>query len=601
MSEDEFNRLSSIAVALHRDGKLKEAGGVYWQIVHRFGLVPGVLNMLSLVEMNVGDPMKAISLMAVAFSSAPELPGIQQTFETLKQRILFLAEDQVENGTVAADMLRALLTIAPGDHTVLCSLATTVTRCGQGQQALPLLERASAALRGASNEKAAAEYLYRFFFNFAHVQPVRLVLIGMLAGVFRRGEDKQVGVWLGTLLSMDERHSQAYDYLLLHRDIEPAGQAKHDVYRAKMALARHYREVGKLTAAEACLRQALAIDMVSERDDAISELAEVVRLLGRVGEADELSNYLTLRKEGAGLESGGIDMDRLRLDEMPQVRRSLSPRQKVSRWVEIDRSASLTDIARRTVLSGLPLPPRRISRSAEGLTLGSCFAHNVANSLRRLGIGVYWLAVHEDINTTFATRLFLEWICHGVTDENSRWMEHAYGDAKESIVRYLRESSFIILTVGVAPVTFRAGTRDYVFLSSTRGAEKGVLEGKVDIRTSTVAENTANIRRTLELVRSLNPDAPIFLTLSPVPLAGTVEFASTMLADTLSKGVLRVAIHEAMEESPAGVYYWPSFEIIRWIGSHVDRAMYGDHDSRHPNRWVIDEIMAMFVECCCEV
>ena len=92
----------------------------------------------------------------------------------------------------------------------------------------------------------------------------------------------------------------------------------------------------------------------------------------------------------------------------------------------------------------------------------------------------------------------------------------------------------------------------------------------------------------VDLVRQVNPNAPIVITLSPVPLEATFRDISCMTADSVSKSVLRVAIDQVMGEHRPNVCYWPSFEIVRWAGAHVSWPAYGFHDDRsqprHPLR-----------------
>jgi len=96
----------------------------------------------------------------------------------------------------------------------------------------------------------------------------------------------------------------------------------------------------------------------------------------------------------------------------------------------------------------------------------------------------------------------------------------------------------------------------------------------------------------------VNATAPIVVTLSPVPLEATFREISCMTADSVSKSVLRVAIDQAMSEHRPDVYYWPSFEIVRWAGAHVSWPAYGFHDdrARHVTRYTVGRIIDAFVE-----
>jgi GSCFA family len=88
------------------------------------------------------------------------------------------------------------------------------------------------------------------------------------------------------------------------------------------------------------------------------------------------------------------------------------------------------------------------------------------------------------------------------------------------------------------------------------------------------------------------------LTLSPVPLKGTFRGISSLSADCVSKSVLRVAIDQVISEGHRGVYYWPSFEIVKWAGVHLAWPAYGldDGKTRHVTRRLVAEIVDAFVE-----
>ena len=67
-------------------------------------------------------------------------------------------------------------------------------------------------------------------------------------------------------------------------------------------------------------------------------------------------------------------------------------------------------------------------------------------------------------------------------------------------------------------------------------------------------------------------------------------------ADCVSKSTLRVAIHELLAEGHANLHYWPSFEIVRWLGSHIEEALFGeDGNTRHVNRKTVRLILESFI------
>ncbi|MEM6758652.1 MAG: GSCFA domain-containing protein [Pseudomonadota bacterium] len=71
----------------------------------------------------------------------------------------------------------------------------------------------------------------------------------------------------------------------------------------------------------------------------------------------------------------------------------------------------------------------------------------------------------------------------------------------------------------------------------------------------------ADLNRMRQLVRAINPDMTLLLTVSPVPLTATATGGHVVQASTLSKAILRAAC-DAMQRAHADVDYFPSYEII---------------------------------------
>jgi hypothetical protein len=113
---------------------------------------------------------------------------------------------------------------------------------------------------------------------------------------------------------------------------------------------------------------------------------------------------------------------------------------------------------------------------------------------------------------------------------------------------------------------------------------------------STVEENVSNLNELVRLVRSVNPDAHIIFALSPIPLKATYEDRSCFTADCVSKSTLRLAIDQVTRAGMRNVAYWPSFEIVRWLGGHLSTSMFGaDGNVRHVNREAVKLILNAFM------
>ncbi len=242
------------------------------------------------------------------------------------------------------------------------------------------------------------------------------------------------------------------------------------------------------------------------------------------------------------------------------------------------------------------------------MTLGSCFAENLARRLRGVGYTVNSEEIGEEVNSTYANRYLLEWIEHGPRDKVTRNMEEFYGpQMRERLRRYVEESDVFVLTLGLAPCFFEHGTGHFVFYPPQSEHGRNLLHAKQNVmRTTTVSENIRNLELVLDSLRRMAKRPPtIVLTVSPVPLSGTSELYSAIVADCVSKSTLRVACHEVMTlQNAPDLIYWPSFEIVRWMGNHFgphQPNVYGEEDgnTRHVSDWVVKLIIDLFLEHYC--
>ncbi len=255
-----------------------------------------------------------------------------------------------------------------------------------------------------------------------------------------------------------------------------------------------------------------------------------------------------------------------------------------------------------TVLKGW-LPPRPpFRRDARLLTMGSCFAHELRNHLAERGIASGWLFVPSGLNNTFALRAFIDWCVTGERSGDAYWYdEHRSGGAvrwepaeeQAYYRRMLEQIDGLVLTVGLAEVWYDTVSGGVFW----RGVPKSIYdEEKHRCRMTSVAENADNLRTIRRLIRSVRPGLPIIVTLSPVPLNSTFADESCVTADCLSKSVLRVAIAELLADADPHLHYWPSFEIVRWLGAHLDHSLYGDDGNpRHVNRRAVRMILESFM------
>ena len=262
---------------------------------------------------------------------------------------------------------------------------------------------------------------------------------------------------------------------------------------------------------------------------------------------------------------------------------------------------------------GLVTPDTRVS------VVGSCFAVNFKIWLVMNG---YNFCQFEDgpmafmgsvragpIFNTGMLRQLVEWAYDGF-DPDERywpregwlfdpyrkaicWPDEASAEAEraahfDAVRRMLRDSEVLIVTLGLSEVwrSRRDGCAFYLMpppeVFDERRHENALLS---------VDENVENLERFYAKVRAANPDLRLVLTLSPVPLLATYQDQHAVVADTVSKALLRAAIDEFSRAHPE-VIYFPSYEIALRTPDWPYTA-----DNRHiRQKPTIERIMATFIK-----
>ena len=220
-----------------------------------------------------------------------------------------------------------------------------------------------------------------------------------------------------------------------------------------------------------------------------------------------------------------------------------------------------------------------INKNTRFFTMGSCFARNLAKSLHASGYVSHHMEISEYINTTFANKVFVDWLSDAAIDGaiRDRIVELLPpGWSKENALQIIRNSDVFILTLGVAPAFFDRVTGDFV-LPRPSGLNSRVLAEKYLFRTTSVQENVDNVLYLIEFIRKISPGMKIIVTVSPVPLLASFEYESAVQADCLSKSTMRLVAHEVVNNSKlSNILYWPSFEVFRWAGSNASNYYAAD-------------------------
>lgn len=121
----------------------------------------------------------------------------------------------------------------------------------------------------------------------------------------------------------------------------------------------------------------------------------------------------------------------------------------------------------------------------------------------------------------------------------------------------------------------------------------GGPENPLDIyskKNFSVNEMVSDFNRFLSLLRTVNPDVKVLLTVSPVPLIATYEDNHVLQSNTYSKSALRVAAQSIVDENE-NVFYFPSYEII--TGLHNGNR-YFEADLRSVTPEGVANVMSVF-------
>lgn len=105
-----------------------------------------------------------------------------------------------------------------------------------------------------------------------------------------------------------------------------------------------------------------------------------------------------------------------------------------------------------------------------------------------------------------------------------------------------------------------------------------------------VSEIESDLVLFIKLVRNVNPNLKIILTVSPVPLAATYENRHVLVSSTYSKSALRV-VADIIERKFENVIYFPSFEIITLQAA---QGVYYNDDFRRVSDIGVNHVMRIF-------
>ena len=285
---------------------------------------------------------------------------------------------------------------------------------------------------------------------------------------------------------------------------------------------------------------------------------------------------------------------------------------------------AVNDVDERTAIDVQGPVKFRFPRTASLASAGSCFANPLSALFAASGLrypiyepGAEPLAArHGNVYTTLQLRQLLDralglfepaeraWATpHGrwldpfrplVDREGFRTvpeLERARNEHLAAVRRMFERTDVFVFTMGLTEVWCDA--RDGAAFPLPPGRGRGSFDSERQaFQNLDVQANAAQLDAFLERLREINPSACVVLTVSPVPIALTMEPTHVARASLYSKSVLKVVGEEAARRH-RNVDYFASYD---WVSLNLGAENLFESDGRHVQPWVAQRVARLFVD-----
>ncbi|MBC3541506.1 GSCFA domain-containing protein [Rufibacter sediminis] len=257
----------------------------------------------------------------------------------------------------------------------------------------------------------------------------------------------------------------------------------------------------------------------------------------------------------------------------------------------------------RTELN-VPTAPARFSRTKGIFTIGSCFAEVMGRKLHQVkantlvnpfGTIFNPLSIHKLVRAVLEKDI--HWLEEGLVEQGGIWFHYDFHSSfshpqREVLLQtlqqkieeahtFLLQAQALMLTWGTAYVYERIETGVLV-----ANCHK-VPQKEFTKRLLTVEELVQDTRQTLDLLHAHCPSLQVIVTVSPVR-----HLKDTLPLNSVSKSLLRVAAHLAMEQHPR-ISYFPAYELL--LDDLRDYRFYAP-DLLHPSEMAEHYIWEKFIQ-----
>lgn len=253
----------------------------------------------------------------------------------------------------------------------------------------------------------------------------------------------------------------------------------------------------------------------------------------------------------------------------------------------------------------IPIPKSNnpIDYDSKIISIGSCFAVNMAeklnffkfqNTVNPFGILFHPLAIREVIRRAIEEDFYREsdlffhnerWHCFDVhsdlSNSNKEDLLQNLNQSLSDLKSQIKASSHILITFGTAWVYKEKASQKIV-----ANCHK-VPQAKFEKELLSAGQIEAAILDAINLIRNINPNANVVLTVSPVR-----HLKDGFVENQRSKANLITGIHQTINHQPSAISYFPSYEIM--MDELRDYRFYAE-DMIHPNQTAIDYIWERFV------
>jgi hypothetical protein len=162
-----------------------------------------------------------------------------------------------------------------------------------------------------------------------------------------------------------------------------------------------------------------------------------------------------------------------------------------------------------------------------------------------------------------------------------------------SVIAAFKQMDVFVFTLGLTEAW--VSSLDGAVFPACPGTISGEFNSEQHVfKNYSASEIKNDLTETFALLRGINPNLKVILTVSPVPLVATATANHVVSATVYSKSVLRVAAQEVVNLLPYATYF-PSYEIV--TGPQAPENFF-EENRRDVSKQAIDTVMSALIANC---